>query len=338
MKVLKILGIVVLVIIALILVLSFTAPDSYEVERSVTIDSPKELVFGHVKYWRNWAGWSPWKERDPKMEVTVKGTDGEKGSSYNWVGDPEITGAGSMTNTGVKENQEILFHLMFKEPWESESDGWVRVADEGQGKTKVSWGFAGDLTFPFNIMTIFMSMESMIAPDFERGLALLKEKAEKEAKLVKSFKVKELEFPGKRYAIVKGTVSFDEMQQFYGQSYGIIKQAMKKKWAKTKGAPVGFYYSWDEQNKKTELAAGMPTNRKVETGDVQTLKIEPSKALVIEYMGGYSSLPFAHKALGYHLQKTNRELKLPIIEEYVTDPMAEPDSSKWLTKIYYLTQ
>jgi hypothetical protein len=27
---------------------------------------------------------------------------------------------------------------------------------------------------------------------------------------------------------------------------------------------------------------------------------------------------------------------MPVIEEYVTGPETEPDTSKWLTKIYYL--
>jgi len=336
MKVLKILGIIVVVILLLVFVLSMLAPDNYEVERRVVIDSPKELVFGHVKYWRNWFAWSPWKERDPGMVVTVGGTDGEVGSTYNWEGDPEITGSGKMTNTGIKENEEILFHLKFIVPWESESDGWVRVADEGTDQSRVTWGFAGDLTFPMNIMTLFMSMESMIAPDFERGLTLLKAKAEEEAKVVLAFEVKESEFKGGRYAVIKGKVSFSEMQQFYGSSFAEIQESVKKKWAKVTGPPIGMYYTWDEQNKQTELAAGMPTNRKVETDNVKTIKIETSKAMLIEHSGSYETIPQAHKALGYYVQKNKLDLKFPVIEQYLSDPMSEPDPSKRITKIYYL--
>ena len=29
------------------------------------------------------------------------------------------------------------------------------------------------------------------------------------------------------------------------------------------------------------------------------------------------------------------EAGVPAIEEYVTDPASEPDTSKWLTRIYY---
>ncbi len=30
--------------------------------------------------------------------------------------------------------------------------------------------------------------------------------------------------------------------------------------------------------------------------------------------------------------------KAPVIEEYVTDPGKEPDSSKWLTRIYFFAE
>ena len=35
------------------------------------------------------------------------------------------------------------------------------------------------------------------------------------------------------------------------------------------------------------------------------------------------------------MEKNNREFKGYVIEQYVTDPMSEPDSTKWLTNIYY---
>ncbi len=179
MKLLKISGTVLLVLVVLVVVLGLVSPRSYEVERSVIINAPKHVVFEHVKYWKNWQDWSPWAAQDSSMQVTVEGIDGEAGSKYVWNGDPDLTGKGEMTNTGVTENQEMTFDLHFMEPWESHSQGFVRLSD-ANGGTQVTWGFYGDYPFPLNIMLLFANMDKMIGPDFEHGLELLKRNVEQE--------------------------------------------------------------------------------------------------------------------------------------------------------------
>jgi len=61
-----------------------------------------------------------------------------------------------------------------------------------------------------------------------------------------------------------------------------------------------------------------------------------SKALLINYYGAYDSNELAHIALNMYIQKNGLHMKKPVIEEYVTDPMSEPDPGKWLTRIIYL--
>jgi effector-binding domain-containing protein len=53
-------------------------------------------------------------------------------------------------------------------------------------------------------------------------------------------------------------------------------------------------------------------------------------------MGGYSGIGKAHEAMDAYMASNKLEQKAPVIEEYITDPGSEPDSSKWLTKIMYL--
>ena len=57
MKILKILGLVLLGIVLLFVVLGLVAPGDYHAERKTMIAAPKELVFEHVRYWRNWHAW-----------------------------------------------------------------------------------------------------------------------------------------------------------------------------------------------------------------------------------------------------------------------------------------
>jgi effector-binding domain-containing protein len=337
MKVLKILGILLLVLIVVVVVLGFIAPKDYDVERSVVIDSPKELVFGYVKYWRNWKNWSPWAADDPSMQVAVEGADGQVGAIYKWIGDPDITGKGEMTNTGIKDGEEITYHLHFMEPWESESDGYVRLAD-ADGGTKVSWGFYGETPFPWNVFMLFSSMDKMVGGDFERGLGLMKELCEEEAGAVLSYQVKSVNFGAKRYAALQQEVQFHEMQDFFDTAFKTIENTRRKKGLRAVGAPSGLYYSWDEQNLKSNMAAVVPVNRNISSGDVKTIRMSKAKAYSIDYQGPYSGSVYAHRALDYYLKKNGLKWKPPVIEEYVVGPATEADSTKWLTKIYYFTE
>ena len=331
MKALKIIGIILLVLVVLVIVLGLIAPKKYAVERSVVIDAPKVVVFNYMKYWRNWQKWSPWAERDSTMKVTLEGTDGKEGSVYKWEGDPKLTGKGEMTNTGIKELEEVTYHLHFIEPWESESDGYLRVSD-ADGGTKASWGFYGETPFPWNIMMLFMSMEKMMAPDFNRGLELLKQICEKEAAEISKYDINPVNFPAKNYAAIREEVAFENIKGFFEKSFGIIEQLMRGQRMQMTGAPSGLYFSMDEQKGTTDMAAAVPIKGSLDEGAVETIKLPASKGFVVNYYGPYEGVEYAHKALDYHIRENWLTQKPPVIEAYVTDPSQEPDTTKWLTK------
>ncbi|OGC06343.1 hypothetical protein A2V82_16260 [candidate division KSB1 bacterium RBG_16_48_16] len=337
MKVLKIIGIVLVVLVAIVVILGLVAPKDYQVDRSLTIDAQKGLVFRHVQYWRNWAGWSPWAERDSTLQVAVEGADGSEGAMYKWTGDKELSGKGEMINTGIKPNEQIDYHLNFLEPWPNEADGYVKVADAESG-TKVTWGFYGEMSFPWNVTMLFMSMDKMAGKDLDRGLELLKNLCEQEAQAVNGYNIQKVQFPAKSFAAIRKEISMDNISEFYGQSFGKIMEEMGKNNAKMTGIPCGLYYTWDEQNRVTDTAAAVPVNKSMTSGDIKPIKLGAATAYAVDYYGPYEKITPAHLAINMYLEKNGLTFKPPVIEEYVTDPSKEPDSSKWLTRIYYFTE
>jgi effector-binding domain-containing protein len=338
MKILKIVGIVITAIIVLVIILGIIVPGKYIAERKMIIDAPKELVFYHVQYWRNWQAWSPWAEQDKSMKITIQGTDGEIGSGYTWVGDPEKTGTGEMKTTGVTANKEMLYELHFIEPWENFANGWMRVTSVEGNKTEAAWGFEGEMSFPWNIMLLFTSMETMMTPDFDRGLTLLKEISEKEFKLIKKYKVEVIDYPDKTFATIRSQVDLSNMQSFFGQSYGKIKSEIGKSRARMKGMPCALYYEWDEQHGNTDVAAAIPVNRKFKSEGVEIIEFPAKQAYKVNYYGPYEGLGGAHMALNIYFAQNNLEIGAPVIEEYATDPSSETDPSRWLTIIFYFTE
>lgn len=338
MKIMKIIGLIILVLLIIIAFLGLVSPGEYEVERSITIHSPRELVFDHVKYWRNWQDWSPWAKLDSAMQVTIEGIDGQEGSLYKWSG--EKTGKGEMINTGIKENAEIDYHLHFLEPMDSESEGYVRLVDKdgGSSATKVAWGMYGKESFPWNVFMLVMNMDKMVGKDFERGLELLKELSDKEAADVNKYQVKSLDYGTKNYAVIREVVPFTQIADFFTRSFPKIGKVLKENKVKMNGAPLGLYFSYDEQKQITDMAAAVQVSKKVESGEIKMFSMPAGKSYVIDYYGPYAQSAAAYKALDLYFHENNLKRKAPVIEEYITDPLMEPDSSKWLTKIYYFTQ
>ena len=337
MKFLKILGIIVLALILIVVILALIAPKSYDVGRDIEINAEKELVFQQMQLWRNWGAWSPWAERDSTMKITIEGIDGQEGSKYVWKGDPKITGSGEITNTGVKPNEEMTYHLHFMIPWESESDGYVRVADADNG-TRASWGFAGKYTIPMNILLLFMPMDKMMGPDFERGLALLKEVVESKASKMANLAVNETTYKSANYAAIRQQVKMSELESFYASSFEMINKAMESRGASMTGAPAGIFYSWEPEKGLSDMAAGIPVRRKVESDNVETINVPGGNALSIDFYGPYEEIELAHMVLMKYVQKNGLTLKWPMIEEYLTDPASVSDPNKWLTRVTYFVE
>ncbi len=337
MKALKIIGVIVLVLLVLLIILGLVAPKKYLVERSVMVNAPPALVFKQVQYWKNWQAWSPWAAMDTAMQVTYTGTDGEVGSAYQWIGDPDKTGKGEISNTGLKPGEQIDYHLNFMEPWESESDGYLKVAAVGES-TQVTWGMFGKTPFPWNIMNLFMSMDKMLGKDFEHGLQLLKAIGEKETALIQSYQVQTTVFPARTYAAIRQSVKMADMQKFYGDAYAKIMAEMQKAKVKMVGAPVGLYYSWDEKTQTSDMAAAIPIAAGKSLGSLELIQLPAGNAYVIDYYGAYDKLEYAHYAFDSYFKQNKLTQKSPVIEEYITDPAQEPDHSKWVTKIYYFAE
>lgn len=163
------------IIVGLIIVIALmhmVAPKNYDVNRNITINKPLPEVFQYLKSLKNQDNWSPWAEKDPNMNKTFTGVDGEVGCISAWVGNKDV-GEGEQELTGIDENKEIKSQLRFLKPFKSTSDAYLRVEKEGDG-TKVIWGFSGENKFPMTIMMLFMNMDKMVGKDFEYGLNKLK--------------------------------------------------------------------------------------------------------------------------------------------------------------------
>jgi hypothetical protein len=177
MKFLKraLLGLVLLVV--LLLGVGLLLPARFHVERSIQINAPAASIYALIATPRQWPSWAVWNQRDPDMQLTFSGPDSGAGAAWSWVSKTE--GNGEMTFTAATADQQVLYRLSFPE-FGMSSDGELSLKPS-EGSVQVRWTNSGEMNFnPIN-RWFGLFMDKLVGPDFEAGLARLKQVAEAQA-------------------------------------------------------------------------------------------------------------------------------------------------------------
>ena len=174
---LKTVGIIIAVLIAGVLVLAATKPDTFRVQRAAGIKAPPEKVFALINDFKRWDAWSPWEKKDPAMKRTWGAVTSGKGAKYAWEGNSDV-GQGSMEIAESVPSSKVTLKLDFVKPFEAHNIVVFTLEPKG-GTTNVTWVMEGPVPYFAKIIHVFLDMDSMVGKDFEAGLASLKVIAEK---------------------------------------------------------------------------------------------------------------------------------------------------------------
>lgn len=171
-----ILAVIAAAVIGLLLYAS-TRPDSFRVQRSITIKAPAEKIFPAVNDLRVQQGWSPWEAKDPTMKRTYSGEQAGKGARYEWEGNKQV-GQGRMEIVESTPPTRVLMKLDFIKPFPANNMAEFLLEPRGDS-TVVTWAIFGPSPFMSKLMGVFMSIDRMIGKEFDTGLANLKARMEK---------------------------------------------------------------------------------------------------------------------------------------------------------------
>ncbi len=148
----------------------------YTVTRTTTINAPVQRVHALVDDFHEWQQWSPWEGLDPQMRRTYSGPDAGVGAAYAWEGNRKA-GKGDMTVTGdAPERLDVALH--FEKPFKQHNTFAFVLTPVDETTTTVEWRMDGELSGVTRLFSVVKSMDSLIGPDFEKGLAQLKRVAE----------------------------------------------------------------------------------------------------------------------------------------------------------------
>lgn len=330
MKVFKVIGVILVVLIGLYAVVAIIAPASLKVEQSTIIDASPSEVYPHVACFKNWEPWNPWDAMDSTNTNEFSEQACGVGAWYTWNG--QQTGSGRQDILEATENEYIKCKLVFSmDPKPQTSEWFFEEVEEG---TKVTWNFIGTEASFFN-RPMNLIGEFFLEQAYTAGLASLKEVVESMPTAeTPTIDVMEVDLAEAKYLLISGDVRPEDIADYYTENFAKIMSYAGGQGAEIAGAPSGFYFNWTDTLAK--MAAAIPIDKEVAgTNEIEFRVIAEGKALQVDHFGPYDGTGPAHYAIEDYANENGIKLANIAIEAYVTDPVDQPDTSKWLTQIIY---
>ncbi|MCB9272557.1 MAG: SRPBCC family protein [Lewinellaceae bacterium] len=333
MKALKTVLIVIGILLGIFLLLGLFAPKEVQATQSIVINAPPETVFNTVNDLSTWDSWSPWKEADPSITSTLGEQTVGAGAYYTWTSENSGTGKISITESTPAESVRTV--VDFGGKGMADTPFAFKPVENG---TETSWSFHSKFPYPWNAMLLFQDFKGNIEKDYARGLELLKAVVEEKAKAMaaqSALAVQELELPARYYIGIREKASMGDLAARFAENFPKVYEGVTKAGLQMAGQPSALYYTWDEANQSTELAFAIPLKEQAQLKGFESINLPAGKILLIDYYGSYEGIGDAHVAMDKYLAANGLTATAPVIEEYITDPQSEPDTTKWLTKVYY---
>lgn len=321
-------------LVVVLVIVGFILPSKTEVTRTIFINAPSGYVFEEVNNLEKHPGWSYWNNLY-KDDMTVNYGDTKAGAGAVSEWDGKKSGKGKMTITESVPDKSIKIDLDFMEQGTAKS--WYTFEPQGEG-TKVTTGFEADMGMnPLMRLIAAVFMKPEMNKAFDYNLNHLKEIAEAKPKFTVT--ITEENIQPVTYIGISTTMSTenqDAISAAMAKSYGELMAVLNKAKAEMTGPPFCLYPKWDEAAKQMEMVCALPVPANTKA---------PAKYKVAEVAGG-KAVKAVHRGSYHNLKKTHDEIaryieykKLEIIgapwEVYITDPMVEKDTAKWITEVFY---
>jgi effector-binding domain-containing protein len=309
-----------------------TLDGKYEIKRSITIQKSAEEVFALIQDFNQWPHWSPWLSMEPDAKVNISGDGKSVNESYSWEG--ELVGVGTITHIDIKPLEYIEQEIVFKKPLDSQSLVYWEFAIVNDSTTTIKWGMKGEMPFFLRFMT--RMMEPIIGMDYDRGLRMIKDIAEKGYVASNVEIIGVVDAPAIKYIGERIACSMEDVGTSMGDAFYRIRELADTNEVKYDMA-ISVYHHFDFIKGDCDYTAAIPIKDDINWGEPYYIgHIPSSKALKIKFTGDYEHIGNAWSAaMSYNrLHKLRENKGVAPYEVYLTNPMDEPDERKWVSEVY----
>jgi effector-binding domain-containing protein len=123
---------------------------------------------------------------------------------------------------------------------------------------------------------------------------------------------------------------------FFGSRYGKLGAYLGPDAENMLEMPLAIYQEWDEANDRALVRVAMACKSdKPGEGEIVKGMTHGGKAVRCEYTGPFEEGDKPHIAIEQYMKEKKLNMAGAPWEVYLTDPEMEPDSTKWVTHVYY---
>lgn len=321
------------VLVVIVLIIGFLMPGKIEISKSIGINAPPEYAFEEINELKNNPKWSYWNNLYKDMTVSYGDITSGVGAVSEWDG-PE-SGKGKMTIVESVPNQSIKIDLDFMEQGTAQS--WYTFEPEGEG-TKLTTGFSTDFGMnPIGRLMGAFFVKGEMEKSFDYNLNKIKEIAESKPKF--SVVITEETTQPISYVGLSSIMSIEDgnaISAQMGKSYGELMAMLTRAKVEITGPPFCLYPMYDEQAKKMEMVCALPVPADAKIpSKYKVMQAGGGKAIKGIHMGDYARLDTTHEEINKYIAYKKLEINGVPWETYITDPMEETDTAKWVTEVYY---
>ncbi len=303
----------------------------FDVAKSTTIDAPLTKVRELVEDFNHWNSWSPWTIVEPECAVTVEGQPKESGHAMSWDG--EIIGSGKNTLRDY-DTHKLHYDLEFFKPWKSQAKVSFVFEELGE-QTKVTWIMNSSM--PFFMFFMIKMMQNWIGMDYDRGLRMLKEIAEKGSVDCNTSNNGIVEYQGFSYIGIERTIPIADMPATMQKDFEQLVKDIVEDGQKGAKHWVCIYPKFDMKNMVATYIAAVSDEdlADLNLGSVYVKgKIDDARMLEIKHDGSYEFLGNAWSMGMMNVRAKKLRAKGFPFEQYWNSPMeVAPEELK--TSIYF---
>lgn len=133
---------------------------------------------------------------------------------------------------------------------------------------------------------------------------------------------------------IRSMVPMEQMQSFFGESYGRLFEEIGREHIKVTGMPFGRYRGIPTD--KVDVEAGVPIAKPAEGhADVVAGELPATEAVEAVHVGPYDTLEQTYNEMTDWMSHHSLVPSDDMWEFYLTDPAEEPDPAKWETKVVW---
>ncbi len=318
-------------LLVLILVGSIFKSNIYKVNISGEINAPVNFVYNAINNLAYQDDWNAKASLDTSYRVFCD--DHTRGRGVQCTYHSERFGDGDIRILEVAANDSLLI----SETTDNHKPKYItyKLKAERDDMTKIQIIGSGESGWITNLWNFIhkWKLKKHLNHQLDNLTVFVQERAQQ--KTYNGYKVELISLDQKYFLSQKAEVHFDNIDAYYTQNISALYQTAIDNKIAVNGMPCALFHRWDEVLKSTEMAAAIPTLSEMFIAGTQNTSIPPGTALKVAYTGDKKYIRNAHLAIQDYMLDHFLIQKAPVIEEYMTSPVQEPNPTKWVSNIYY---